>query len=116
MNVWASDRLRSVVWKWEAMLNFYWVVAKGATSRQGGGSEEWYGGTQRQPLSLMEKTKNVEKSKLKSKRGDMQQGPDSFYSKSFLIGPDLRTVSKGSALHMQWGAVSSSGLSLASPI
>jgi len=64
----------------------------------------------------MEKTKNVEKSELKSKRGDTQQGPDSFYSKSFLIGPDLGTVGKGSALHVQQGVVSSSGLSLAGPI
>jgi len=56
------------------------------------------------------------KSELKSKRGDTQQGPDSFYSKSFLIGPDLGTVSKGSALHVQRGAVLSSGLSLASLI
>jgi len=64
----------------------------------------------------MEKTKNVEKSELKSKRGDTQQGPDSFYSKSFLIGPDLGTVGKGSALCMQRGAVSSSGLLLAGPI
>ena len=39
--------------------------------------------------------------------------PDSFYSKSFLIGPDLRMVGKGSALCMQWGVVSSLGLSLA---
>jgi len=49
----------------------------------------------------MEKTKNVEKSELKSKRGDTQQGPDSFYSKSFLISPDLGTVGKGSALRVQ---------------
>jgi len=43
----------------------------------------------------------------------MQQRPNSFYSKSFLIGPDLRTVGKGSVLCVQQGAVSSSGLSLA---
>jgi len=42
--------------------------------------------------------------------------PESFYSESFLIGPDLRTVGEGSALRVQRGAVSSSGLSLAGPI
>jgi len=46
----------------------------------------------------------------------MQQRPSSFYSESFLIGPDLGTVGKGSALRMQQGAVSSLGLSLAGPI
>jgi hypothetical protein len=45
----------------ETMLKFYYIVAKGATSRQGGKSEEWFGGTRRRPLSLMEKTRNVEK-------------------------------------------------------
>ena len=64
----------------------------------------------------MEKTKNVEKSELKSKRGDTQQGPDSFYSKSFLISPDLGMVGEGSALRVQRGVVSSSGLLLAGPI
>ena len=43
----------------------------------------------------------------------MQQRCDSFYSESFLISPDLGTVGKGSALCVQQGAVSSSGLSLA---
>ena len=43
----------------------------------------------------------------------MQPRPGSFYSESFLISPDLGTVSKGSALRMQQGAVSSSGLLLA---
>jgi len=42
--------------------------------------------------------------------------PESFYSESFLIGPDLGMVSEGSALRVQRGAVSSSGLSLAGPI
>jgi len=60
--------------------------------------------------------KKCRKSELKSKRGDTQQGPDSFYSKSFLIGPDLGTVGKGSTLHVQRGAVLSLGLSLAGPI
>jgi len=64
----------------------------------------------------MEKTRNVEKSELKSKRGDTQPRPGSFYSESFLIGPDLGTVGKGSALRVQRGAVSSLGLSLAGPI
>ena len=60
--------------------------------------------------------KKCRKSELKSKRGDTQQRPDSFYSESFLIGPDLGTVGEGSALRVQRGAVSSSGLSLAGPI
>jgi len=60
--------------------------------------------------------KKCRKSELKSKRGDTQQRPNSFYSKSFLISPDLGTVGKGSTLHMQRGVVSSSGLSLAGPI
>jgi len=46
----------------------------------------------------------------------MQQRPSSFYSESFLIGPDLGTVGEGSVLRVQWGAVSSLGLSLAGPI
>jgi len=41
---------------------------------------------------------------------------NSFYSESFLIGPDLGMVGKGSALHVQQGAVLSLGLSLASLI
>ena len=60
--------------------------------------------------------KKCRKSELKSKRGDMQQRPDSFYSESFLISPDLRMVGKGSVLCVQRGVVSSSGLSLASLI
>ena len=45
--------------------------------------------------------------------------PKPIYPKSFLnllIGPDLRTVGKGSALYMQWGVMSSPGLLLASLI
>jgi len=42
--------------------------------------------------------------------------PDSFYSESFLIGPDLGTVGEGSALHMQQEAMSPLGLLLASLI
>jgi len=57
--------------------------------------------------------KKCRKSELKSKRGDTQQRPDSFYSESFLIGPDLRMVGEGSTLHVQWGAVLSLGLLLA---
>jgi len=57
--------------------------------------------------------KKCRKSELKSKRGDTQQRPNSFYSKSFLISPDLGTVGKGSTLCMQQGAVSSLGLLLA---
>jgi len=41
----------------ETMLKFYYIVAKGVTLRQGGRSEEWFGGTRRRPLSLMEKTR-----------------------------------------------------------
>jgi len=63
----------------------------------------------------MEKEK-CRKSELKQKKEDMQQKPDSFYSESFLISPDLRTVSKGSTLHVQQGAVLPLGLLLASPI
>jgi len=58
----------------------------------------------------------MQKSELKSRKEDMQQKPDSFYSKSFLIGPDLGTVGEGSTLHVQQGAVSSLGLLLASLI
>jgi len=43
----------------------------------------------------------------------MQQEPNSFYSESFLISPDLGTVGKGSALCVQQGAVLSLGLLLA---
>jgi len=57
--------------------------------------------------------KKCRKSELKSKRGDMQQRPDSFYSESFLIGPDLGTVGEGSTLRVQRGAVLSLDLSLA---
>jgi len=41
----------------ETMLKFYYIVVKGATLRQGGKSKEWFGGTQHQPLSLMEETR-----------------------------------------------------------
>jgi len=60
----------------------------------------------------MEKRKNGE-CELKQKKEKYATKPESFYSKSFLIGPDLRTVSEGSALHVQQGAMSSLGLSLA---
>jgi len=63
----------------------------------------------------MEKEK-CRKSELKQKKEDTQWKPDSFYSESFLISPDLRTVGKGSTLHVQQGAVSPLGLSLASLI
>jgi len=42
--------------------------------------------------------------------------PNSFYSESFLIGPDLGTVGEGSALRVQQEVMSPSGLLLASPI
>jgi len=42
--------------------------------------------------------------------------PKSFYSESFLIGPDLGMVGKGSALRVQQGVVLLLGLLLASPI
>jgi len=42
--------------------------------------------------------------------------PESFYSESFFIGPDLRTVGEGSALRVQQEAMSPLGLSLAGPI
>jgi len=52
-------------------------------------------------------------SELEQKKGKYATKPNSFYSESFLISPDLGTVSKGSALHVQQEAMSPSGLSLA---
>jgi len=64
----------------------------------------------------MEKKKEWRECKLKQKKGNNATKPESFYSESFLIGPDLGTVGKGSALCMQQEAMSPLGLSLASPI
>jgi len=55
-------------------------------------------------------------SELEQKKGKYAMKPDSFYSKSFLIGPDLGTVGKGSTLCVQQEAMLPSGLSLAGPI
>jgi len=55
-------------------------------------------------------------SELEQKKGKYTTKPNSFYSESFLIGPDLGTVSEGSALHVQQEAMPPSGLLLASLI
>jgi len=55
-------------------------------------------------------------SELEQKKGKYAMKPDSFYSESFLIGPDLGMVGKGSVLRMQQEAMSPLGLLLASLI
>ena len=55
-------------------------------------------------------------SELEQKKGNYATKPKSFYSKSFLISPDLGMVSKGSTLHVQQGVVLLLGLLLAGPI
>jgi len=55
-------------------------------------------------------------SELEQKKGKYATKPDSFYSESFLISPDLGMVGKGSALCVQQEAMLPSGLSLAGPI
>jgi len=52
-------------------------------------------------------------SELEQKKGKYAMKPDSFYSKSFLIGPDLGMVGEGSALHVQQEVMSPLGLLLA---
>ena len=49
----------------------------------------------------MEKKKEWRECELEQKKEKYAMNPKSFYSKSFLISPDLGTVSKGSTLHVQ---------------
>ena len=75
--------------------------------------EGWYSDTRHRSLKLIREAKNGEQTSLKRNKGEkrtMKPEPIYIYPESFLIllmGPDLGAIGKGSAMHIQHGAMRS---------